>query len=84
MPSVTHGDEIDALDLLADDEGRRLVVGIGGAGADGRDEAAAGVDELAVPRAGGRRTAPTAPPVSARCSRMVSGSQPHDAPPLLP
>ena len=30
------GDEIDALDLLADDEGRRLVVGIGRAGADGR------------------------------------------------
>ncbi len=30
------GDEVDALDLLADDEGRRLVVGIGGAGADRR------------------------------------------------
>ena len=43
------GDQIDALDLLADDEGRRLVVGIGGAGADRGDEAAAGVDQFAVP-----------------------------------
>ena len=43
------GHQIDALDLLADDEGRRLVVGIGGAGADGGDEAAAGVDQFAVP-----------------------------------
>jgi hypothetical protein len=44
------GDQIDAFDLLADDEGRRLVVGIGGAGAYGGDEATAGVDQLAIPR----------------------------------
>ena len=42
------GHQVDALDLLADDERRRLVVGIGGARTDARHEAAA-VDELAVP-----------------------------------
>ena len=43
------GDEIDAFDHLADDEGRRLVVGISGAGADRRDETPAGVHQLAIP-----------------------------------
>src|SRR5262249_38913342 len=42
--------QIDALDLLADDEGGRLVVGIGRAGADRGNEAAA--HQLAVPAFG--------------------------------
>jgi hypothetical protein len=44
-----HGDHVDALDLARDDEGRGLVVRIGGAGANGGDEAVVGVDDLAVP-----------------------------------
>ena len=43
------GDQIDALDFLRDDEGRRLVVGIGRAGADAGDEARRRVDQFTVP-----------------------------------
>jgi len=42
-------DEIDTLDLLADDERRGLVVGIGRAGADRSDERPAVVDQAAIP-----------------------------------
>ena len=44
-----HGDHVDAVDLRRHDEGRRLVVGIGGAGADRGDEHVGFTDELAVP-----------------------------------
>ncbi len=71
-------DEIDAFDLLADDEGGRLVVGIGGDRTDGGDEAAAGVltssPSHARPR---RRTAPR----RRGLRRMVEDGQrvhPHD------
>ena len=47
------GDEIDAFDLLADDERGRLVVGIGGARADRGDEALSRVDELSSARLAG-------------------------------
>ena len=43
------GDHIDAVNLGRDDERGRLVVGIGGAGADRGDECALLVDDLAVP-----------------------------------
>ena len=46
-------DHVDAIDLRGDDEGRRLVIGIGGAGADRGDEHVGLVDELAVPIAAG-------------------------------
>ena len=48
-----HRDHVDAVDLGGHDERRRLVVGIGGAGADGGDENARLVNDLAVPVAGG-------------------------------
>ena len=48
-----HGDHVDAVDLRRHNERRRFVVGIGGAGADGRHENAGLVDELAVPVADG-------------------------------
>ena len=77
------GDQVDALDLLADDEGRRLVVGIGGAGADAGDEAPA-VDELAVPLFGslgkGHRRAAVARPHARGCQRV----EPDDAAVALP
>src|SRR5690606_18625079 len=44
-----HGHEIDALDLLRNNEGRWLVVRVGGAGTDGGNEPATGVEQLAVP-----------------------------------
>ena len=43
-----HGDHIDAVDLAGDDEGRRLVIGIGGARPDGRDERRRRIDDVAV------------------------------------
>ena len=50
--SLRHdGDGIDARMGGADDEGRGLVVRIGGAGADAGDEAARGIEQLAVPAA---------------------------------
>jgi hypothetical protein len=42
-----HSHQVDSLDLLAHDEGRRLVVGIGRARADRGDEALSRVDQLA-------------------------------------
>ena len=42
-------DHVDAVNFRGHDEGRRLVVGIGGAGADRGDEHVRLVDELAVP-----------------------------------
>ena len=42
---------VDAVDLGRDDEGRRLVVGIGGAGADGGDERAGRSEDVAAPGA---------------------------------
>ena len=46
------GDHVDAVDLLADDEGGGLVVGVGGARADGGDEGLSGMDDIAVPVGG--------------------------------
>ena len=46
-------DHVDAVDLRRHDEGRRLVIGIGGAGADRGDEHVGLVDDLAVPVAAG-------------------------------
>ena len=55
------GDDVGALDLAADDEGRGLVVGIGGAGADAGDEAVrAAISPSQAPAAKGT----TAPPAS--------------------
>ena len=48
-----HGHHIDAVDLRGDDERRRLVIWISGAGADRRNENAELVDDLAVPVAAG-------------------------------
>ena len=42
---------VDAIDLGRDDEGRGLVVGIGGAGADGGDEWAGRLEDVAAPGA---------------------------------
>ncbi len=53
MPFGHDRDHVDAIDLRGDDEGRRLVVGIGGAGADRGDEHAGLVHDLAVPVAAG-------------------------------
>ena len=47
------GDGVDAVVLGRDDEGRGLVVGIGGAGADAGDEGARRIEQLAVPLAAG-------------------------------
>ena len=49
------GDGVDAVVLGRDDEGRRLVVGIGGAGADAGDERARGIERRAVPGGAGER-----------------------------
>ncbi len=46
-------DHVDAVDLRGHDEGRRLVVGIGGSGTDRGHERARSVDDLAVPVATG-------------------------------
>ncbi|NIR41823.1 MAG: hypothetical protein GWO22_39645, partial [Actinobacteria bacterium] len=46
------GDHVDAVDLGRDDERRRLVVGIGGAGADAGDEEIRGRNHLAAPLVG--------------------------------
>ena len=48
-----HGDHVDAVDLRGDDERRRLVVGVSGAGADRGDEDIGLVNQLAVPVAAG-------------------------------
>jgi hypothetical protein len=46
-------DHVDAVDLGRHDEGRRLVIGIGGAGTDRGDEHVRLVDDLAIPVASG-------------------------------
>ncbi len=44
-----HRDHVDAVDLGGHDEGRRLVIGIGGAGADRGDENPVLADDASVP-----------------------------------
>ena len=46
-------DHVDAVDLRGNDKGRRLVIGIGGAGADRSHEHAGFVNQLAIPVAAG-------------------------------
>jgi hypothetical protein len=67
------GHHVGALDLLADDEGRGLVVGIGGARADAGDEASPARRDRRPSRAR-RRGRPPARLDRARL-RMVTGSQ---------
>ena len=47
-----HGDHVDAFDLLGNDKGGGLVIGIGGAGADGGDKPALALDDVTVPVTG--------------------------------
>ena len=61
-PLRHHGDGVHAFVLGGDDEGRGLVVRIGGAGADAGDEGAGRIERRAVPLARARRARACRPP----------------------